>query len=220
VRIEGPLAMMSEFQNDESDVQELFSKAKKNDVTALNALLGRFREPLKRVIRLRLNPRLKGRIDDSDIVQEVLVDALAKFDNYANAPHLPIYLWLRKLTCLKIVEAHRTHLSCQMRDARREISISQQNLAEVNSASLADWLLEEAPNLSDKVVLAEDLERMRDCIEQLCHDDRELIALKHFEQMTFSEMAAVLEAPRSTVGRQYLRALERLRDLLEGISQS
>ncbi len=208
--------MTLEFHKGGSDIQLLFCRARERDMSALNALFGRFRDPLKRVIRLRLNPRLNGRIDDSDIVQDVLVDALSKFESYARDPQLPIYLWLRKLTCLKIAEAHRNHLGCQMRDARREISFSQQNLAEVNSASLASWLLEEAPAASEKLLHAEDVERLRNGIEQLSPNDRELIALKHFEQLTFTEIATVLELPRSTVGKQYLRALRRLRELVEG----
>lgn len=208
--------MAPKFQKSEADVQQLFCRARHHDGAALNALFAYFRDPLKRLIRLRLNPRLNGRLDDSDIVQEVLVDALSKFEKYACSPRLPVYLWLRRLTCLKIVEAHRNHLSCQMRDARREISFSQRNLAEVSSASFASWLLKESPALSEEIVHAEDLERMRTSIEQLCRDDRELIALKHFEQLTFDEIAIVLEQPRSTVGRQYLRALNRLRGLVEG----
>lgn len=212
--------MTPEFYASESEIQQLFRRARERDPSALNALFSRFREPLKRVIRLRLNPKLNGRVDDSDIVQEVMVDALSKFENYSHAPQLPVFLWLRRLTCLKIAEAHRNHLECQMRDVRREISFSQRNLAEVNSESLANWLLEDSAAAPERIVLAESVERMRRGIEKLSPEDRELIALKHFEQLTFTEIAAVVELPRSTVGRQYLRALNRLRALVHGSSES
>src|SRR3954452_9223531 len=107
----------------EGDSPDLLRRAGAGDEQALSDLFSRYRERLKRMVHLRLSRRLQGRIDDSDVLQEAYLDVCHKLKEYAQAPGLPFYLWLRHLTGLKLAEVHRRHLGTQLRDAEREVSL-------------------------------------------------------------------------------------------------
>jgi RNA polymerase sigma-70 factor (ECF subfamily) len=103
-----------------ADVAELLAQAAAGDQTALTQLFTRYRKRLKQMIRLRLNRRLQGRIDDSDILQEAYLEAAKRLPDYLATRPIPFFLWLRHLTGKKLVDAHRRHLGAKMRDAGQE----------------------------------------------------------------------------------------------------
>src|SRR5262249_41630039 len=141
--------------NDSSDSPELLQRAVGGDPQALEELFARYRDRLKRMVRLRMSRRLQGRVDDSDVLQEAFLDISHKLPEYAKEPQLPLFLWLRHITGLKLAEVHRRHLGTQMRDADREVSLHRGGLPEADSVSLAAQLLGKLTTPSQAAIKAE-----------------------------------------------------------------
>src|SRR5262245_8354257 len=193
---------------------ELLPQAAAGDQAALTELFSRHRERLKRMIHLRLSRRLQGRVDDSDVLQEALVDVARRLPEYVHDPKLPFFLWLRHMAGLKLVEVHRRHLGTQARDADREISLHRGGLPEADSISLAAQLLGQLSTPSQAAIKAEQRIMVQEALTAMDPIDREVLALKHFEQLSTSEIAEVLGMSKAGAGSRYLRAIKRLREVL------
>jgi RNA polymerase sigma-70 factor (ECF subfamily) len=167
------------------------------------------------MIRLRLNRRLQGRADEADILQEAYLEIHRKLPEYAADPRLPPYLWVRHLAGLKLVEIHRRHLGTQCRDADRELTLHRGGLPAADSASLAAQLMGNFTSPSQAAVKAELRLQVQAALAQLDPVDREVLALKHFEQLTTAEVAEVLELSKAGAGHRYVKAIKTLRKLLE-----
>jgi RNA polymerase sigma-70 factor (ECF subfamily) len=203
---------------DESgDVPDLLRRAAAGDQPACDALLGIYRDRLKRMVQLRLSRRLRGRVDDSDVLQEAYIEASRKLPEYAADPHLPVFLWLRHLTGLKLAEVHRRHLGAQLRDADREVTLHGGGLPAVNSVSLAAQLLGKLTTPSQAAIKAETRMYVQEALNAMDPIDREVLALKHFEQLSTSEIAEILGLSKAGAGSRYLRALKRLKEILSQI---
>ncbi|MGH7172290.1 MAG: sigma-70 family RNA polymerase sigma factor [Gemmataceae bacterium] len=205
---------MSDNSGEDSD---LLQRAAAGDADALRELFSRYRDRLKRMVHLRLSRRLSGRVDDSDVVQEAFLDISQKLPEYARAPELPLFLWLRHLTGLKLTEIHRRHLGTQLRDADREVSLHRGGLPEADSVSLAAQLLGKLTTPSQAAIKAEQRIYIQEALNSMDPIDREVLALKHFEQLSTSEIAQVLGLSKAGAGSRYLRAIKRMRDILERI---
>lgn len=203
--------------DDSSEVSGLLARAAGGDQAALNELFGRYRERLKRMVRLRLNRRLAGRVDDSDVLQEAYLEASRKLGDYLKDRPLPFFLWLRHLTGQKLIEVHRRHLGAEMRDAGREVSLHRGALPAANSMSLAAQLLGRLTSPSQAAVKAEMRIKLQQALNNLDPDDREILALRHFEQLSNVEAAQVLEIETSAASKRYLRALARLQKILREV---
>ena len=195
----------------------LLQRAAGDDTEALRQLFSRYRDRLKRMVHLRLSRRLSGRVDDSDVVQEAFLEISRKLPDYARAPEMPLFLWLRHMTGLKLAEIHRRHLGTQLRDADREVSLHRGELPEADSASLAAQLLGKLTTPSQAAIKAEQRIYIQEALNSMEPIDREVLALKHFEQLSTSEIAQVLGLSRAGAGSRYLRAIKRLREILERI---
>jgi len=202
---------------DDAALDVLVQQAAAGDERAVDELFSRFRPRLKRMVHLRLNRRLQGRVDDSDVIQEAFLDAARKLPEYAAEPQLPFFLWLRNLTGLKLTEVHRRHLGSQMRDADLEVSLHRGALPEANSVSLAAHLLGTMTTASEAAVKAETRLLVQEALNGMDSIDREILALKHFEQLSTSEIAQVLGMSKAGAGSRYLRAIKRLRAVLAQI---
>ncbi|MBL8817230.1 MAG: sigma-70 family RNA polymerase sigma factor [Planctomyces sp.] len=205
--------------SEDDDLRALVQRAAGGDSAAADELFSRFRMRLKRMIQLRLSRRLQGRIDDSDVIQEAMLDASRRLREYADAPRLPFYLWLRHLTGLKLAEVHRRNLGTQMRDVDHEVSLHRGCLPGADSVSLAAHLLGTLTSVSQAAIKAENRLLLQEALNGMDEIDREVIALKHFEQLTISEIAQVLEIPRASAGRRYLKALQRLKTILTDLPE-
>jgi RNA polymerase sigma-70 factor (ECF subfamily) len=199
------------------DDSALLRRAAAGDQDALSDLFARYRDRLKRMIRLRLSRRLQGRVDDSDILQESYLEIARKLPEYAAEPRLPLFLWLRHMTGLKLVEVHRRHLGTQARDAEREISLHRGGLPEADSISLAAQLLGQLTAPSQAAIRAELRLLVQEALNTMDPLDREVLALKHFEQLSTSEIADVLGLSKAGAGSRYLRAIKRLREILSQV---
>jgi RNA polymerase sigma-70 factor, ECF subfamily len=193
---------------------ELLLLAAAGDQPALSELFSRYRDRLKRMVHLRLSRRLQGRVDDSDVLQESYLDIARRLPEYVRDPKLPFFLWLRHMTGLKLIEFHRRHLGTQARDAEREISLHRGGLPEADSISLAAQLLGQISTPSQAAIKAEQRLAVQQALTGMDEIDREVLALKHFEQLSMSEIAEVLGMSKAGAGSRYLRAIKRLREIL------
>jgi len=209
--------MGSDMTNGSSESPEVLLRAAGGDQQALQELFARYRDRLKRMVRLRLSRRLQGRVDDSDVLQESFLEISKKLPEYVRQPTLPFFLWLRHMTGLKLAEVHRRHLGTQMRDADREVSLHRGGLPEADSVSLAAQLLGKLTTPSQAAIKAEQRIYVQEALNSMDPTDREVLALKHFEQLSTSEIGEVLGLSKAGAGSRYLRAIKRLREMLSRI---
>jgi RNA polymerase sigma-70 factor (ECF subfamily) len=203
--------------DDLSEADRLLREAAQGDPERLGALLERHRPRLRRMVALRLDPRLHGRIDPSDVIQEAYLEASARLADYLRQPAMPFFLWLRFLAGQKLVTLHRHHLGRQMRDAGREVSLYRGRLPEASSAALAAQLLGHEARPSEAAIRAELKVRLQEALNRMGPLDREILALRHFEQLTLAETAQVLGLTESGACRRHLGALKRLKEALAGL---
>src|SRR5262249_2737091 len=166
------------------------------------------------MIAFRLDQRLQGRIDPSDVLQEVYLEASQHLAEYLRQPAMPFFLWLRGITGNKLLELHRHHLGTHMRDAGREVSLYRGTLPETTSAALAAQLLGHVTRPSEAAIRAEAKIRLQEALNLMDPLDREVLALRHFEQLTPAETAQLLAIKQKAAGMRYLRALKRLKEIL------
>jgi RNA polymerase sigma-70 factor (ECF subfamily) len=202
------------MSGDASDIGDLLQRAARGDEQAFRDLFARYHDRLKRMVHLRLSRRLQGRVDDSDVLQEAYLDICRRLPEYVQQPALPFYLWLRHLTGLKLTEIHRRHLGTQLRDADREVTLHRGGLPEADSVSLAAQLLGKLTTPSQAAIKAETRLYVQEALNSMDAIDREVLALKHFEQLSTSEIAEVLGLSKAGAGSRYLRAIKRLREIL------
>lgn len=188
--------------------QRLFERAKGGDAPALGELLERQRGKIERMVAVRLDPRLRDRLGASDVVQDTLTEACARFGEYAQAPRLPFLLWLRLLAGQRLAQLRRFHLEAQVRDARRE----HPTLPGADVQSAAQLLAREQSSPTQRVVRTE-LERILvGALERLEPLEREVLVMRHFEELTAEEAARELDISPSAAAKRYQRALESLRE--------
>ena len=199
---------------DNSETTRLIERAVRGDQRALGELLSRHRGRLRRMVALRLDRRLQGRVDPSDVIQEACLDAARRLPEYQRNPAMPFFLWLRLVVGQRLVDEHRKHLGAAARDAGREISLYRGALPETTSAALAAQLLGRLTAPSQAAIRAERKIRLQEALNSLDPIDREVLALRHFEELSNGEAAAVLGLDKSAASKRYARALIRLKDFL------
>lgn len=199
---------------DSSEVSDLLRGAEAGDEESVRALFSLYRDRLKRMVRLRLSRRLQGRVDDSDVLQEAFLEISRRLPEYLQDPSLPFFLWVRHMTGLKLVEVHRRHLGTQARDADREVTLHRGGFPLADSASLAAQLLGTWTTPSQAAMKAETRLLVQEALNTMDPIDREVLALKHFEQLSTAEIAEVLGLSKAGAGSRYLRAIKRLREIL------
>jgi RNA polymerase sigma-70 factor (ECF subfamily) len=197
-----------------ADTVDLLERARAGDREALNALFVRHRERLRRMVELRLDRRVQARIDASDVVQDAYVEIVTRLEEYLRDPRLPFFLWLRLVVGERMMKLHRHHLGAQMRDAGLEVSLYRGALPAASSAALAAQLLGKQTSPTQAVVRAERMLRLQEALNTLDPMDREVLSLRHFEELTLAETAQALGIQESASAKRYIRALKRLKDLL------
>src|SRR5436309_909735 len=179
--------MVSLMAENPSETERLLKGAAGGDSESWGALLTRHEDRLRRLVAFRLDHRLQGRIDVNDVIQEVYLEASSHRTEYFKKPAMPFFLWLRGITANKLLELHRHHLGTQMRDAGREVSLYRGTLPETTSAALAAQLLGHGTRPSEAAVRAEIKVRLQEALNSMDPLDREVLALRHFEQLSPTE---------------------------------
>ena len=196
------------------ETDPLADRLKAGDPAAVEELFARHRDRLRRMVDMRLDRRLQGRIDASDVVQEAHLEVAERLADYLKDPKLPPFLWLRLVVGERLTKLHRAHLGAQMRDAGREVSLFREALPAASSAALAAHLLGKHTSPTQAAVRAERLIRLQEAINSLDPIDREILSLRHFEELTRAEAAQALGIEEAAAAKRYVRAMKRLRDLL------
>jgi RNA polymerase sigma-70 factor, ECF subfamily len=200
-----------------SDLVELHRRIERGDEAALLDLFTCHRDRLKRMVKLRLDRRLQGRIDASDVLQEASIDVVRRAREYLANPSMPAFLWLRWITGERLLSLHRRHLGSKVRDAGLEVSLHHGALPQATSVSLAAMLLGRLTSPTRAAQRAELQLRLQDAINAMDPVDREILTLRHFEDLNNNETAQVLGISKTAASNRYIRALKRLKDALAGM---
>ena len=199
---------------DQTETQELLQHAGRGEPEAVNRLLDRHRQSLRRMVHLRLDRALARRVDASDVVQDVLLEASRRLDEYIRDPKLPFHLWLRQLAKDRIVDMHRRHRAAQRRSIEREQPLAVAGNGERSALDLAAQLRDHELTPAAANIRRELEQRFLTALDSLSDEDREIILMRHYEQLGNSEVAAALGVTPPAAGMRYLRALRRLRGVL------
>jgi RNA polymerase sigma-70 factor (ECF subfamily) len=202
------------------ETQELLDRARQGEAGAVERLLEVHREPLRRMIGLRLDPALAGRVDASDIVQDVMLEVSQRLADYLRHPAMPFHLWLRHIAKDHMIDAHRRHRQAQRRSLDREQPIVPAGLADQSSLELAGQFLDKEMTPASAAVRHELQRRMEQAVASLDEDDREIILMRHYEQLSNQEVATALHLTEAAASMRHLRAVRRLRAALQGEGES
>jgi RNA polymerase sigma-70 factor (ECF subfamily) len=205
------------MSGDTRETAELLQRAGCGDTEALARLWTQHHDRLRRMVQLRLDRRLYGRLDASDVLQEAYVEVARALADYLRNPAVPFFLWLRFITGRKLQALHRRHLGTKARNAGREVSLYRGALPQASSASLASLLLGHCTTPSQAAMRAELQLRVQEALNSMEAIDREVLALRHFEQLSNAEAAEVLGISEQAASNRYVRALQRLKKILTDI---
>ena len=195
----------------------LIRRATDGDEQALSELFGQHHDRLLKTIRLRMDRQIQVRVDPAVVVHDAYLAVRAKFPQYVADPRLPFYLWLRLEVGQKLVDVHRFHLGTKMRDAGQEVSLHHGALPQVTSLSLAEHLLGKLTTASHAAMRAELKIRVQEALNSMDAQDREVLILRHFEELSNAETAQVLGIKPSAAVNRYVRALRRLKEVFQGM---
>ena len=170
---------------------------------------------LKRIVNFRLDYRLSGRVSESDVIQETYVRAAKRIDSFLEKDDMPFFVWLRLEISQKLHEIHRHHFGAEKRDVRKEIKLGQNNDSGKTSMALAAHIVAQLTSPSRLIERAEQIAILEKTLGEMNELDREVIALRHFEELSNIETARILEIEPAAASKRYLRALKRLREIME-----
>jgi RNA polymerase sigma-70 factor (ECF subfamily) len=197
-----------------SETIGLIELLRSGDQRVLAELFQRHRDRLRWMVEMRLDARLQGRVDASDVLQDAFVDLAKQVEGYLKDPRLPVFLWLRLAVSSRLAMVHRHHLGARMRDVSHEVSLYRDPLPQASSADLASMLLGRMTSPSNAAIRAEQLLLVQEAVNSLDALDREVVALRHFEQLSRAETAIVLGLTEQAGARRYIRALKKLKTIL------
>ena len=197
-----------------SETVRLTERLRAGQRDALAGLFDHYRDRLLRMVDLRLDARIRSRLDPADVVQDAFLDAAKRLDDYIRDPKLTPFLWLRLIVGERLTTLHRHHLGTRMRDAGREVSLYREALPQASTAALASMLLGRQTSPTQAAQRAERLLRVQEALNSLDPVDREVLALRHFEQLNRAEAALALAITEEAGAKRYIRALKRLKDVL------
>jgi RNA polymerase sigma-70 factor (ECF subfamily) len=193
---------------------ELLRNAKAGDQAAGPAALERHRDALRRLVQMRLDRRVMQRVDVSDVVQDVMIEANQRLDDYLANPAMPLHLWLRHMAKDRIIDMHRRHRVSAKRSVDREQPMAVNATDDHSTMELAAQLCDAQITPDAAATMRELAVRFEAAIDQLEEPDREVILMRHFEQLSNQEVAQALELSEPAASMRYLRAIRRLRELI------
>jgi RNA polymerase sigma-70 factor (ECF subfamily) len=198
---------------DETEVREWLTRAAGGDAESWRLLLECHHDRLRRMVAVRLDPRLQGRVDPSDVLQEAYLEAATRLADYLRRPELPFHLWLRLVAGDRLAKLHRYHLGTQMRSVAREVPLELQPAPDASSAVLAAAFAG-GDRPSEAAARAERQRRLQQILEGMDPIDREVLALRYFEELSLTEAALVMGVSEKAAHKRHVRALSRLRQAL------
>jgi RNA polymerase sigma-70 factor (ECF subfamily) len=194
--------------------QDMLDEVRAGGAAAIDRLFDCHRDPLRRLVDLRLDAALARRVDASDVVQDVLLEASRRLAEYLRDPAMPFHLWLRQIAQDHMIDAHRRHRKAQRRSLDRERPLRAPRLPDQSSLDLAAQLLDRRQTPATAAVGREMAERLRQAVASLDDGDRDIITMRHFECLTNQDVALALGLTEAAASMRYLRALRRLKERL------
>lgn len=185
-----------------------------NNEDAFADAFSQHRDRLWRMVHFRLDRRLLGRVDADDILQETYLNAVQRLRHYFDAQPTSLFVWLRSIALQTMIDVHRRHLGAQKRNAEREISLHAKQYPQATSASIAAQLLGQLTSPSKAAMRAEIAGQLEHAFDEMDEIDKEVLALRHFEEMSNGEVAEVLGITQKAASIRYIRALKRLKKIL------
>ena len=213
-RYGGKYVSLNLHQDASLEESSLLQRLREGDQQALADLFARERGRLERIVRFRLDPRLFGRVDVDDVLQETYLETLQRLPHYFRDPQVSFFVWLRSVTRQTLIDIHRRHLRAQARDVDREVSVESWRFPLATSASLASFLAADITSPSQAAMRDERAQQLQRALEELDEIDREVLALRHFEDLSNQEVAETLGISQKAASMRYVRALERLKEML------
>ena len=199
---------------DSTETQALLADARDGNAAAAGQLLDRHRDALRRMIAMRLDQRIRRRVDASDVVQEVLVDANRRLADYLQNPAMPFHLWLRQMARDRLIDAHRRHRVSAKRSVDREQAIAVGGDMDRSTLELAAQLCDQQMTPAAAATMHELQARFEAALSEINEQDREIILMRHYEHLSNQEVAQALELSEPAASMRYLRAIRRLRGIL------
>jgi RNA polymerase sigma-70 factor (ECF subfamily) len=196
----------------------LLDRLRVGDQHALGELFTLHRDRLWRMLYVRLDRRVTRRISPDDILQEAFLDVARRIGEYLADPAVPFYVWVRFLTVQRMQMLERLHLGAQMRDISREVPLAAGHWPRVSSDSMAGQFVSQMTSPSQAAMRHELQERLRTALETMDPLDREVLALRHFEELGNNEVAEVLGISKEAASKRHLRALKRLKEMVSDLS--
>jgi RNA polymerase sigma-70 factor (ECF subfamily) len=203
--------------SDSQSIPALITQAARGDQQAAGELFAHFHDRLLKMVRLRMDRRLKGRVDSEDILQEAYLDASRRLRDCADNPPASFFLWLRFLAAQKLIDAQRHHLGVDKRNAELEVSLYRGPMPEATSASLAAQLLGRLTSPSRAAIRAETQLKVQEILNNMDPIDREVLVLRHFEHLSNNEVAELLSISKAAASKRYVSALKRLKETLSAL---
>ncbi len=201
--------------SEQAESSKLVEAMRAGSTDALASMFSEYRDRLKRIVQFRLDYRLAGRISESDVLQEAYIAAAQRLDQFRRQEEMSPFLWLRLMVGQKLVDLHRQHVAAEKRDVRKEVPLRSPAASAGTSLAIAAHLIGKATGVSEIVERAERIERLEGVLNQMDEIDREVIALRHFEELSNTEAAAVLSIETSAASKRYIRAMARLAELMK-----
>jgi len=198
----------------EDQTQQILADVRQGDADAVNRLLDRHRESIRRMIQMRLDNKIQRRIDVSDVVQDVLVEANRRLQAYLENPQMSFHLWLRQIAKDRIIDAHRRHRGSAKRSVDREMPLAVQAADDHSTMQLLDQLRDPELTPAAAATQQEMARAVERSIAALGDQDAEIIIMRHYEQLSNQEIAQALGLTEPAASMRYLRAVRRLREML------
>ncbi|WP_146399532.1 sigma-70 family RNA polymerase sigma factor [Planctomycetes bacterium CA13] len=195
--------------------ETLLAAVRGGDTDAVNRLLERHRESVRRLVQMRLDRKVQRRVDVSDVVQDVLVEANGRLEKYLDDPAMAFHLWIRQIAWDRIIDTYRRHRVSAKRNMDREQAMSAPAGHDQSSVQLAAQLCDPALTPAAAATQREIASKVEAAIEQLGDQDREIVLMRHYEHLSNLEIAEVLRLNPPAASMRYLRAIRRLRELLD-----
>ena len=199
-------------------LQELINLAIRGDQQALAELFSQFRPSLWRMVNFRLHPQLQGRVDVDDVLQEAWMKASSQISRFFTDASQSPFVWFRMIVSQTLIDLHRRHLGAAKRSTAKEFSIDSGWSAASTSYSIAFHLMGSATSPSNAAVKMEMSKQLDAAMQSMNDVDREVLALRHFEELSNAETAQVLDMSEQAASARYIRALARLKGVLQTFS--
>lgn len=190
---------------------------KEGGQTALASLFSTYRARLERIVSFRLDPRIRGRVDAADILQEAFLEVSMRLQSFLDSTDVSFFVWLRQQTLQTLVDAHRREFR-QKRDVNREIHFASTGTSDGTSVSIAQFLIGQLTSPSQVAVKAEEMQWLQEALNSMNELDREVLALRHFEQLGNNQVAEILGLTPTAASNRYLRAAARLSEILQRLN--